>query len=246
MNIESTDPRLNPRRIPAVLDARNRYEQLRTRPPGRFANTEFDTLLDWLLSNCMTLTQIGERIGVSRERVRQVYNTFFKDLLPPSMHTPRSRRRVCTIVKHRLTERDLRYLSPETAELRSVLLDAGLNPELIVNSERYPRHKRLMVNNKVLAVHVPDSWKSRAKHRYYRFRVWSSDIDFAVVPFDGDWYVYALSDLQLGVYQYIPQNWTDYYVRSDIIEHRQEIQQQLAARRNAWHLISGSDGSTSW
>lgn len=93
-------------------------EQMRTaynRPP-RAGNPKrlrlsFDELLDRFSLDCNTFTSIGIESGVSRERIRQVYNKYFRAILGEH-RDGRTRVKICTRKRNSVKRQELAAQDP--------------------------------------------------------------------------------------------------------------------------------------
>ena len=73
----------------------------------------FEELFDAFQSDCITQSQIAKINGVSRERIRQIYDKWFADLFDGKKGLDRVK--ACTIVRHAVTVERLSNILPSTA-----------------------------------------------------------------------------------------------------------------------------------
>lgn len=98
--------------------------------PRAFAS--FDDMLDSFASECMSWSDIGVGLGVSRERVRQVYNRYFAALFPWHKSPGRKRVKVCT----RLRRQEARQNATprgNAALVAALAIDRGLIVEAVIS-----------------------------------------------------------------------------------------------------------------
>lgn len=167
------------------------YDKAPTR--GKAKSVDFDTLYELFESDCNTFTVIGEIVGLSRERIRQLYLQYFQPLFP-RRPTGRVRRKVCTR-KRRANRKENWVLEGKVLEAAILANDNGLSVEPVwVNEHGHSVNwmresvKQLRINGYLCSVHAdakPWLIVKTGKTPFYRlnrkFDHTGDDIDFHIM-----------------------------------------------------------------
>jgi len=137
-----------------VAIARERLERNRLHRNNKIKLT-FDELLDDFANDCMTFTAIAGSAcedGFTKERIRQVYNEYFRDLFP-TKRTGRRRRKICRLKRIRIaTKNALADFSDDQslAKIARAAIAAGCMVERTVSNTRggeiYLSRRMLSIN----------------------------------------------------------------------------------------------------
>jgi hypothetical protein len=145
-----------------VAIARNRFEKRDSRGQKRYkARLTFDELLGHFANDCMSFTAIGALIceeGITRERVRQIYNQYFRDLLP-GKKTGRRRVRICTLKRRAVATSFAKSDFSDDEILGKVAKLATeascvVERSLVGNEWKKGAFRRILINNSNYAVYI--------------------------------------------------------------------------------------------
>lgn len=229
-----------------VQERRWQYQALRegqgSGTPRKMTMT-FDELFEAFQSDCITQVQIAKANNVSRERIRQIYDEWFRDLFEDK--SGRDRVAACTLVNRAIRLENLRYqgLDDPSTFVGRVAQKAtlwGFGVERIVSVSYVLSPFRLRVNSKMVGLH----WVSKftavgpRQDRYGRVNVSRGKLqgEFAVVIYLEPWdqfYVVPTSPI-LGILGrkdatilYIPQE--------------RALEQRRPSRINFWDHVERWD-----
>ena len=180
-----------------------------------------------LATNCLTLDEIGKRLGITRERVRQIANKLNAGF------DGQGRRKVCTLIKR--TNRAQQ--PPRTHDgLRARIQSLQDQGALVVSgSKNGLRTKTTYINGykcrlSISRVKASLSVKTKSRARYYRFGLQDRKFD------------YALLYLTIEDVAYIvPRDWlpksTAFIPRGRIEGYRGHHQRDWEQWRERWDLL---------
>ncbi len=123
---------------PAVQEAKARWDagENRRRLVGRH-NIGFEEWFEYFKANCHRMSTLGEHAGISRERVRQIYNKHFRSLFGERSGVERLK--ACTaeqrLVSAKRQENDL-FADPEVRPIITQALAAGCTVAAIKQSNQ--------------------------------------------------------------------------------------------------------------
>ena len=80
-----------------IESSRQAFE-FRKQHSGTIASFSFEELLEIFRNDCLKFSEIGKQFGVSRERIRQIYQHYFSQVIPRRPNG-RVREKVCTLKK---------------------------------------------------------------------------------------------------------------------------------------------------
>lgn len=258
------DPRLVPEMAEKVAEARKRWEDrlqgISSKPlkdgsdlkrTGSIPRVQlsFDEMLDALLEDCVSYTDIGIACGVSRESIRQIHQKYFSSILPYRSGTGHKRVKTCTLVKRKqniesLTLSDSASRFAEAAKRHGIEVAPVLWSFETHGSTVGCRRREVKVSNKLIKIRerrTARAMNQRGNHpvRYFRFFV-SSECDFYAL-FAGDplssWFIFPAELIRRDTIFYIPERPNTYWMNAHV-----GTTDWLWQYREAWHLLKeGTD-----
>ena len=181
-----------------------------------------------LANDCMTYQAIGERLGVTRERVRQIHK-----LIDPSYTANNHRGNVCTVERHNQSVQDSVPNNSLLASLKEICEKEGLSFEPVgaIDSGKYRAHKQLVIINSHLCFVGFTSLISHANNVYYQIRCSFVGYSFRVqfLKDDGIWLILP-SGVPKAIYILLERNKKR---RFETLSKKYDWTQYF----NAWHLL---------
>lgn len=182
-----------------VVQARRReYFLVMNRTESRHGKIKvtmtFEELFEAFQSDCITLTRIGELNGVSRERIRQIYNLWFRDLFEGK--SGRGRIKACTIVNRAVRREGLKHVGlddPTTFHgfVSQKAISLGFAVERLPSdgnsnsSFLIPQHGRLLINSHIVGLRWVSKFRKIGGNHYGCVHVSRSRLfgEFAIVAY---------------------------------------------------------------
>ena len=187
----------------------------------KYGPGSFRQLTDMLSQPCYTLRFIGEKYGVTRERIRQLYNCFF----PYQAREKRGRRKICTIGKRK---KRTRFTNATLTTWRAARR-AGFSVELVPTLVRY-FNSMIKINGYLVRCHeASNEFKTLHGSRIYAHTHFRGDCDFNILLVRGNLFVIPHSRKQDI---YIPLN------ESLRPNYHSKKQTDWFQYKDAWHQLA--------
>lgn len=222
--------------------ARKAFARQRHRKPA--VNLDFDALHAEFSNDCKTFREIAEDQGLTRERIRQLYNKYFSRIIP-RRPDGRARRRVCTL-KRRALNKTVRlerlFNNPAAFALKSAVESFGLGINIIRLNPT-----SLSIGGKQCAFYFCNKARQnqpRSKKLYWRFNlslqslkksefvvlllIESEEFRFFIVPT----HKLPVRNLEVRKNLYVPQGGADPKGRG-----RRNDSFDVLKCENAWHYL---------
>lgn len=126
----------------SVACARRRFEKSVTKGDRRRKITlSFDEFLDHFANDCVSFKEVAQIAcegGVSRERIRQLYEKYFRQLFP-AKRTGQERQQICSLKRHRVAAKLAIHDfsgNPSLAKIARYAKEAGCTVERVVSRNR--------------------------------------------------------------------------------------------------------------
>lgn len=147
------------------------WERNRKRSTVKGTLPEFEVMLEKFRNDCLDFGGIAEELGVTTERVRQIYMRYFSKIIPRRPNG-RVRRRVCTLRKLSKQIRESFKTDPEFATLFARTLSEGIPVEPVrVPSGRTYSARLIKAGGYICVLYSDEEPDLIVRHEYWKFNV---------------------------------------------------------------------------